>query len=108
MAPLPATPATPHRPLEPSPARRWLRHRQDRAAEGRAVGLERAPVALPAGAGLEVTRALSQLDGLPQRLDLVLGGEQVGLVGLVADHLAGPGTEVDQLEHPRHDAPGAP
>ncbi len=58
--------------------------------------LARAPVAALLGAG----------DRRPDRLQLALGGEEVLLVGGVAEHLAV--AEVDQLEHPRQHATGAP
>ena len=57
-----------------------------------------APVAEPARAGPPVTGAGRALDGTPECVDLALGGQQVGLVGLVAQHLAT--AEVDQLEQP--------
>ena len=58
------------------------------------------------GLGRQSPVSSARPDRLPDRLDLALGGEQVGLVGLVAQHLAV--AEVDQLEHRRDDAAGAP
>jgi hypothetical protein len=55
---------------------------------------------------LPVALLVGTADGVPDRLDLPLGGEQVGLVGLVAQHLAV--AEVDELEHLRHHAARAP
>ena len=76
------------------------------AAPRRADRLERAPVAGPGPVGLPLPHLVGQPDGLPQRVDLAFGGEQVVLVGLVAHDLAV--AEVDQLELPRDDAPHPP
>ena len=65
-----------------------------------------APVAQPAAPRPPVAGLLGAPDGPPDRLDLALGGEQVALVGHVAQHLAV--AEVDQLQHRRHHAPGPP
>ena len=62
----------------------------------------RAPLTDATGPGPPVTALVGALDRLPQRLDLAFGGEQVGLVGLVAHDLAV--AEVHQLEHGRHPA----
>jgi len=56
--------------------------------------------------GLPVALLVGTPDGVPDRLDLPLGGEQVGLVGLVAQHLAV--AEVDELEHLGYDAAQPP
>src|SRR4051794_18708739 len=59
-----------------------------RPAVGRAEGLVRAPVAEPPRAGPELALVLGLGDRGPQRLELALCREQVGLVGGVAEHLA--------------------
>ena len=83
-----------------------LGQRRRRAAVGRAERLVGAPPAQRTGAGLPVARLLREPDRLPDRLDLALGGEQVVLVGVVAERL-GVG-EVDQLEPLRDHAPHPP
>jgi hypothetical protein len=65
-----------------------------------------APAAEGAPARPPVAALLGGDDRLPQRLHLALGGHQVPLVGGVAQHLAA--AEVDQLQHPRDHASGAP
>ena len=70
----------------------------------RAQGLVVAPVAQPGRAGAPVAGLGRPLDGGPQRLQLALGGQQVGLVRLVAQHLAA--AQVQQLQQPRHHARG--
>ena len=76
------------------------------AAELRAEGLEAAPAARPAAVGEELAGLAGESDGPPHGLDEPLGGAQVVLVGLVADHL--PVAEVDQLQQRGHHATGAP
>src|SRR5580704_6809435 len=70
------------------------------AAELRAERLVVAPVAQPARPRPPVTGRSSPLDGLPQRRDLPLGGEQVRLIRGVPQYLAL--GEVHQLQQLRH------
>ena len=58
------------------------------------------------GFGRQSCCLVGALDRLPDRDDLALGRAQVGLVGLVPEHLAA--AEVDQLQQPRHDAAQLP
>ena len=75
-----------------------------RAAQAAPAGCRRTPGTGPCGRTSRRTgsgwAAVALLggppDGLPDRLDLALGGLQVGLVGLVAQHL--PAAEVEQLQ----------
>ena len=76
-----------------------LGQRRRGAAVGRADRLVGAPGAELARAGPPVAGLACGGDRLPDGLDLALGGEEVVLVGLVADHLAV--AEVDQLQHRR-------
>ena len=65
-----------------------------------------APVAQPALPRPPVAGDDGALDRPPERVDLPLRGEQVGLVRLVPHDLAV--AQVDELEQPRHCPPGAP
>ena len=76
------------------------------AAPGRTDRLVVAPVAQPRLVGTPLAGLGRTPDRLPQRLDLALGGEQVGLVRPVAQHLGV--AEVDELQQVRDHAPGAP
>ena len=87
----------------PRPTRR---DRRRRTAEGRAQRVVGAPVALAARARLVVAGLARLPDRRPDRLDLALGREQVGLVGLVGHDLAV--AEVDQPDDARDHAAGAP
>jgi hypothetical protein len=75
-------------------------------AEGRAERLVVAPVAQAAGPRRELAQLRGALDRRPQGEHLALDGQQVGLVGGVAQHL--PVAQVHQLEQPGHDAARAP
>src|ERR1022692_52585 len=65
----------------------WLGQGRRSATEGRADRLVGAPVADPARPRAPVARRPGALDGLPECLNLALGGEQIGLVRLVAHYL---------------------